>query len=179
MNKIYTCGSRPCNVPTTLEDIKNTINVLDSVSGYFNRHQMIGHEYSQALAALESTMRKVNPIEHDDYISSTSTDDFNVDDWKSIFKYNLWDAIVSYAWEQVEHEFNNGSIVTHLMDVRLRLDRALSELDGKRMFKNKIEWGYGLTWSELFNAFYAKIRWNVRWNIVDKFKRTIRKLKAA
>ena len=174
-----TCGSRPCNQPTTLNDIKQTVMVLESTCGYFNTYRMVGHAYSQALASLESVMRLVDPVERNDYITPTSTQDFNVDTWKSIFKYNLWDAMVSYAHEQVNHEFDNGSIVTKLVSTRLELDRRLSEDDGKRYLKHSIQWGYGLSWSELFNAFAAKIKFNLQWNVIHKIKVNLKRFKLA
>lgn len=164
-DKIYTCGSRPCDQDTTLEDIQQTVQVLKYHAGWSSYHSIVGFEYSQAISSLEFTLRGVKPVERDDYVTRTDTKDFNVDQWKVAFKYNLWDAIVTYAHRGTRQD---GMIATSLMDTRLRLDRRLSEEQGKRMLRFDFERGWLFTWKEYLQWGWAKVKKHVRWDIINK-----------
>ena len=183
--QVYTCGSRPCNKPTTLEDVAQTLKVLVKAVGYYYYYDTVGHPYSQAVSRLRDLTSYFQPIERDDYTTKTSTEDFNLSTWKSILKYNLWDAFVSYNSDSefpltnLDPNFSRGRIVFSLVDIRMELDRRLSEEQGRRYLMQRIEMGYGLSWSELFNAIKAKVKhqfwYGYTFTVVPWFKQLARK----
>lgn len=188
----YTCGTLKLDHPTTLGDIQHTINVLHEAVGWYQVGKQVEWPYTQAIAGLEFIrLSGVQAVERpkDWYVSTTSSDDFDLYHWKSIFRYQLWDCFVSYlhadeALDKPRESFGSSlyarnlrkeSVICNLISVRMQLDKRIEVERGRDDMVWKIGQGIGLGYRELFHGLYARTRHMVRWNVVAPIRHRIKK----
>lgn len=170
------CGTRPIDQRTTLADLYQTIDVMRDHYGYYRYSHVLNRHY---YIAVEAVLRNIDnlhryhgvlvkPRQYNDYVSHTSTIEFDVEEWKSIFKYQLWDAFVSYAYAQGDMIINNdpdlnANVVCFLVSARLELDKYLEQDYAKEWRTDEILRGAILTMPQVFHALWKTFSWRIRW----------------